>query len=142
MFGMIPFGREENSLFNYLDNMERSLFNGFGDMNQFRCDIQDKGSEYLMEAELPGFNKEDISIDLNGDALVITARHNSESGEKDDKGNYVRRERKFGSFSRSFDVTGIDTSAIRAAYNNGVLELHLPKQAEVRPNSRSIQIEG
>ena len=40
MFGMIPFGREENSLWNYLDNMERSLFTGFGDMSQFRCDRQ------------------------------------------------------------------------------------------------------
>lgn len=142
MFGMIPFGREENSLFNYLDNMERSLFTGFGDMSQFRCDIQDKGDSYLMEAELPGFNKEDIAIDLNGDNLVITARHNSESGEKDDKGNYVRRERKYGSFSRSFDVSGIDTSAIKAAYNNGILELTLPKKGETAPVSRSIQIEG
>ena len=133
MFGMIPFGREENSLFNYLDNMERSLFTGFGDMSQFRCDIQDKGDSYLMEAELPGFNKEDIAIDLNGDNLMITARHNSESGEKDDKGNYVRRERKFGSFSRSFDVSGIDTTAIKAAYNNGILELTLPKKGEVTP---------
>ena len=95
-----------------------------------------------MEAELPGFNKEDISIDLNGDSLMITARHNSESGEKDDKGNYVRRERKFGSFSRSFDVSGIDTTAIKAAYNNGILELTLPKKGEVTPASRSIQIEG
>ena len=142
MFGMIPFGREENSLFNYLDNMERSLFTGFGDMSQFRCDIQDKGDAYLMEAELPGFNKEDIAIDLNGDNLMITARHNSESGEKDEKGNYVRRERKFGSFSRSFDVSGIDTTAIKAAYNNGILELTLPKKGEVAPASRSIQIEG
>ena len=73
---------------------------------------------------------------------MITARHNSESGEKDDKGNYVRRERKFGSFSRSFDVSGIDTTAIKAAYNNGILELTLPKKGEVAPASRSIQIEG
>ena len=74
--------------------------------------------------------------------VMITARHNSESGEKDDKGNYVRRERKFGSFSRSFDVSGIDTTAIKAAYNNGILELTLPKKGEVTPASRSIQIEG
>ena len=82
MFGMIPFGREENSLWNYLDNMERSLFTGFGDMSQFRCDIQDKGDHYLLEAELPGFQKEDISLDLAGDSLVITARHTSETEDK------------------------------------------------------------
>ena len=54
----------------------------------------------------------------------------------------MRRERKFGSFSRSFDVSGIDTTAIKAAYNNGILELTLPKKGEVAPASRSIQIEG
>lgn len=138
MFGMIPFGHEENSLWNYLDNMERSLFTGFGDMSQFRCDIQDKGDHYLMEAELPGFVKEDIALNLNGDELVITARHNSEVEDK--QKDYVRRERKFGFFSRSFDVSGIDAAAITAAYNNGILEVTLPKRTEVSPASRSIEI--
>ena len=78
-------------------------------MSQFRCDVQDKGDSYLLEAELPGFEREDIGIDLDGTTLVITARHSSESGEKDKDGNYLRRERKFGSFSRSFDVSGVDT---------------------------------
>lgn len=142
MFGMIPFGREENSLFRYLDNMEKNLFTGFGDVSHFRCDIQDKGDSYFMEAELPGFQKEDIAIDVNGDTLVITARHNSESGEKDEQGNYVRRERKFGSYSRSFDLTGIDAEKIKASYNNGILELTLPKKEEPTGATRSIQIEG
>ena len=141
MFGLIPFSREENNLWNYLDSMERSLFSGFGDMSQFRCDIQDKGGSYLLEAELPGFQKEDISLDLNGDSLVITARHNSEKEEKGE-GSYLRRERKWGSYSRSFDVSGIDTAAIKAAYNNGILEVTLPKRAETAPAARSIQIEG
>ena len=139
MFGMIPFGREENSLWNYLDNMERSLFTGFGDMSQFRCDIQDKGAHYLLEAELPGFHKEDISLDLNGDSLVITARHNSETEDK--QKDYVRRERKFGSFSRSFDISGIDAAAITASYNNGILELNLPKAVPAVPEARRIAIE-
>lgn len=141
MFGMIPFTREENSLWNYLDNMEKSLFTGFGDMSQFRCDIQDKGDHYLLEAELPGFQKEDISLDLNGDNMIITARHNSEKEDKGE-GNYLRRERKYGSYSRSFNVSGINTEGIKAAYNNGILEVTLPKQAEVAPATRTIQIEG
>ena len=141
MFGMIPFTREENSLWNYLDNMEKSLFTGFGDMSQFRCDIQDKGDSYLLEAELPGFEKEDISLDLNGDTMVITARHNSEKEDKGE-GNYLRRERKYGSYSRSFNVSGINTEGIKAAYKSGILEITLPKQAEVAPAARTIQIEG
>ena len=138
MFGMIPFTRDENNLFRYLDNMERNFFTGFGDVSQFRCDIQDKGDKFLLEAELPGFRKEDISIDLNGDELVICARHNSEEEKKD--GDYVRRERKFGSYSRSCNVSGIDTAAISAAYNNGVLELELPKKQPELPATTSIQI--
>ena len=140
MFGMIPFTREENSLWNYLDNMEKSLFTGFGDMSQFRCDIQDKGDHYLLEAELPGFQKEDISLDLNGDNMVITARHNSETEEKGE-GNYLRRERKYGSFSRSFDVSGIQEENITAAYDNGVLTLNMPKREATVPTARRLEIQ-
>lgn len=96
MFDLIPFGRNERNLFNYLDNVERSFWDGsISNMAQFRCDVQDKGDSYLLEAELPGFEREDIGIDLDGTTLVITARHSSESGEKDKDGNYLRRERKF-----------------------------------------------
>ena len=79
MFDLIPFGRNERNLFNYLDNVERSFWDGsISNMAQFRCDVQDKGDSYLLEAELPGFEREDIGIDLDGTTLVITARHSSE----------------------------------------------------------------
>ncbi len=136
---MIPFGNV-NNLFHYLDNMEKNLFAGFGDVSQFRCDIQDKGDKFLLEAELPGFRKEDISIDLNGDTLTITAVHKTETEEKGEKGEYIRRERKLGSYSRSFDVSGIEPSQIDAAYVNGVLELTLPKKQPAAPASTSINI--
>ena len=143
MFDLIPFGRNERNLFGLLDNVERSLWDGsISNMAQFRCDVQDKGDSYLLQAELPGFNREDIGIDLDGTTLVITARHNSESEEKDKDGNYLRRERKFGSFSRSFDVSGVNTEHIGAAYKNGVLELTLPKQAARAPQARRIEIAG
>ena len=140
MFGMIPFTREENSLWNYLDNMEKSLFTGFGDMSQFRCDIQDKGDSYLLEAELPGFAKEDIQLNVKDGILTISAQHKESSEEKDKKGNYIRRERRYGSFTRSFDISGIQEHAITAAYNNGVLELDLPKAQPEVPVARQIEI--
>ena len=65
-----------------------------------------------MKADLPGFAKEDIHIDLNDNTLTIHAEHNEENETKQD--NYVRRERRYGSFSRSFDVTNINTSDIDA----------------------------
>ena len=141
MFGMIPFTREENSLWNYLDNMEKSLFTGFGDMSQFRCDIQDKGDHYLLEAELPGFQKEDIKLDVKDGILTITAEHKETNEERDSKGGYIRRERRLGSFTRSFDISGVDEERITAAYKNGVLELSLPKAVPVVPEAKRISIE-
>ena len=70
--------------------------------------------------------------------VVITARHNSEKEDKGE-GNYLRRERKYGSYSRSFNVSGINTEGIKAAYKSGILEITLPKQAEVSPAARTIQ---
>ena len=71
MFDLIPFGRNERNLFNYLDNVERSFWDGsISNMAQFRCDVQDKGDSYLLEAELPGFEREDIGIDLDGTTPV------------------------------------------------------------------------
>lgn len=139
MFGMIPFTREENNLWNEWNNLEKSLF-GSTKGGQFRCDIKDEGDKYVMEAELPGFQKEDISVDVQDNNLIITARHNSEKEEKKD--NYLRRERQFGSFCRSFDLSGIDADQISASYQNGILELKLPKQQAQLPEKRTIAIEG
>lgn len=142
MFDMMPFGRHDRNLFQVLDNFEKSFFNGLDmDVSQFRTDILDKGDRYRLEAELPGFRKEDIRIGLNGDTLTIRAEHREDKEEQDDKKQYVRRERKFGSFSRSFDVSGVRTGEIAASYENGVLRLELPKsQPEPVPASRQIEI--
>ena len=140
MFDMVPFGRNERSLFNALDNFEKNFFHDFGDIREFRTDILDKGDKYVLQAELPGFAKEDISIGLDHDMLTIRAEH---SEEKEDKHHqYVRRERRWGSFARSFDVSGIDTDAIAARYADGVLEIELPKvQPAPTPAARQIDIE-
>ena len=72
--------------------------------------------------------------------LTIKAEHKENNDQTDDKGQYLRRERRYGSFARSFDVSGIDESGITAAYNNGILELTLPKQVPVEPETRQIAI--
>ena len=90
---------------------------------------------------LMGFSKEDISLDLKDGILTISAEHTENNDQKDDNGSYIRRERRYGSFRRSFDVTGIDENAITAAYQNGVLELSLPKAQQVIPEARKILIE-
>ena len=142
MFGMIPFERGNDNFFDLFDSFERKFFgNSNASLPDFRTDIRDAGDRYILEAELPGFQKEDIKLDLKDGILTISAQHSENKDEKDDKGQYIRRERRYGSFTRSFDVTGVDEEHITASYNNGVLELSLPKVVPVVPEAKRIAIE-
>ena len=142
MFGMIPFERNDDNFFDLFDNFERKFFgNSSAALPDFRTDIRDAGDRFVLEAELPGFSKEDIKLDVKDGILTISAQHKEEKEDKDEKGQYIRRERRYGSFTRSFDITGIDESGITAAYQNGVLELTLPKSQPVIPEARRIAIE-
>ena len=142
MFGMLPFERSNDNMFDTFDNFARDFFRSSNtSLPDFRTDIREVNDKYVLEAELPGFNKEDISLDVKDGILTITAEHKESSDQKDEKGTYLRRERRYGSFSRSFDITGIDEAGITAAYNNGVLELNLPKAQPVVPEARRIAIE-
>lgn len=141
MFGMIPFDRRDDNFFDVFDNFQKKFFdNTNATLPAFRTDIQDLGDKFLLEAELPGFKKEDIQLDLKDNILTIKAEHKESSEEKDEKGNYIRRERRYGSFARNFDVTGIDENAISASYENGILALTLPKQVPAQPERRQIAI--
>ena len=142
MFGMLPFERGNDNTFDTFDKFMRNFFDHSNtSLPAFRTDIRDAGDKFILEAELPGFEKEDIKLDLKDGILTISAEHTENSDQKDEKGNYIRRERRYGSFSRSFDVTGIDENGITAAYKNGVLELSLPKAVPVVPEAKRISIE-
>ncbi len=90
-----------------------------------KTDIIDKGDRYLVQAELPGFNKEEIHIDIKDNYLTVHAEHREEKEEK--KENYIRKERRYGSYERSFDISDVNADQIEAKYNDGVLELQMPK---------------
>lgn len=141
MFDLMPFGRKERSLANYFDHFEKNFFGDMmGNLSECKTDIIDQGDKYILQAELPGFQKEDIRIDLNNDLLTISAEHREDKEEKDKEGNFVRRERHYGSYARSFDVSGIQTDHITADYKNGVLELALPKSAPAHEQTRRIEL--
>lgn len=141
MFEMIPFGRNARMTafdpFREMEQMERSFF-GNGVNSMFRTDVTDTGSAFKIEAELPGFKKEDINIDIENDCMTITAerKYDEETGKK----NFIKRERFYGSVSRSFDVSGVDVEGIDAEYADGILNLTLPKKAETVPPTRKLQI--
>lgn len=144
MFELTPFVRGQNILaydpFRELENMTKDFFNS-GESLRFRADIREVDNAYELEAELPGFAKEDIKIDVDGEYLTVSAERKQEKDEKDDRGSYVRRERYYGSFSRSFDVSGVDTEKIGASYKDGVLKLVMPKMEQKKPSSRRLEIE-
>jgi HSP20 family protein len=141
MLDLIPFDRRERNIFKYFDDMEKNFF-GKNDLvsglEEFRTDIVDKGDKYVLKAELPGFKKDEIKVEVQSGYLSIQAEHNEES--KEEKDNYVRRERRYGAFARSFDVSGIDTSKIEANYKDGILELELPKVQETTPDAKQIAV--
>lgn len=134
--------------FRELEEMERNFFGTpFGtffnnqDLAEFKTDVTDEGDHYLMETDLPGFDKKDIHLELNGDTLTINAERHSRVEEKDNKDKVVRVERSYGSYSRSFDVSGVDVEQIKAKYDNGVLKLTLPKKQVVLPEGKQLEIE-
>ncbi|HNZ99006.1 Hsp20/alpha crystallin family protein [Ruminococcus sp.] len=140
MYGLTPFGRTGFDLWNAFNNFDQNFFGDSMPINSCRTDIRDDGDKYVLESELPGFEKEDIKLDINGTQLTIAAEHSTNSDEKDEKGNYIRRERTFGSYKRSFDVSDVDTEAISAAYKNGILTLELPKKKPEEPVSKRLEI--
>ena len=142
MYSMMPFGRN-NSLANFFNEFDRHFFGDTAPakLPAFRTDIRDDGDRFVLDADLPGFNREDIHLELKGDVLTITAQHEENKENKDEKGSYICRERSTSSYSRSFSVTGIRAEDIAATYENGVLELTLPKQEPEVPQARRIEIQ-
>ena len=149
MFELRPY-RKNNSLYNPfrdIDEFENQFFGSPVDffsnnsLDEFKTDIKDEGDKYTLEADLPGFDKKDIHLDINGDTLTLSAERHSEHEEKDKKGKYVRCERSYGSYSRSFDLSGVKSDAITAKYEDGVLKLDMPKKDNTLPESRRLEIE-
>ncbi len=105
---------------NFLDSMDND--------KKMQCDIYEKDNNINIEMDIPGFNKEDINIEINKGNLVVTAEKNED--ENEDK-KYLRRERKFyGKYQRSFYLGEIDEENIEASFENGILKISIPKKTE------------
>ena len=94
-----------------------------------KTDIQEKDDKYILDMDLPGYDKEDIKAQLKDGYLTITAQKNASNEDKDEKGNYIRRERYCGKCSRSFYIgDSLKEEDIKASFNNGILQLIFPKE--------------
>jgi HSP20 family protein len=140
MFGLTPFRSNyyvsAYDPFKEIEEFERRFF---GQRTPaIKTDIREADGAYILEAELPGFAREDIHAEIKNGYLTIRAEHKTEN--EDNKENYLRRERSFGSFSRTFDLEGIDADAISASFKDGILTLNLPKLAPKAEEARSVEI--
>jgi HSP20 family protein len=100
-------------------------------------DLIESETHYVLRADLPGVSEDDISIELDHDVLTISGERKAETREE--KGGYARVERVSGSFRRSVRLPeGVDAEAITAGFDNGVLEVSVPKPEQPKP--RKVQI--
>lgn len=126
--------RKNNNLgFNMFDNMFDDIFKDpfFTNNNStkfMRTDIQENDNNYIFEMDLPGYDKQDIKVQLKDGYLTIAAEKNTSDDQKDEEGNYLKKERYCGRCSRSFYVgEGVKEEDIEANFDNGILQLRIPK---------------
>ena len=138
MYGSI-FDRGLYNVIGALNELDRAFGNGDSmPVVACRTDIIEAEDKYILEAELPGFEKDEIKLDINGDLLVITAEHKTEANAEEVK--YIRRERTKGAYKRSFDISDVDAEGIDAEYKNGILAITLSKKKPAEPLSKSVDI--
>ncbi|NLB77782.1 MAG: Hsp20/alpha crystallin family protein [Clostridiaceae bacterium] len=149
MFNMVPYSRKNNGITSkdYWFGIDRFFDDFFRDPffarvssmpTPIKADVKETDKEYIVEAELPGVNKEDIVIDLHDDVLTLGVDIKQEKDEEND--GYIYKERQRGSYRRSFNVVNIDNEKVKASYKDGILTVNLPK-AEEGKKTRKIDIE-
>ena len=120
------------------------LFGGQGDgggrLAPFGVDVREDADHFYVDAELPGFRKEDVDITLENSTLTISAERNEQKEENDGKkGDWLLRERRYNRFLRSFTLPPtVDEKTVDAKLNDGVLSVTLNKREETKPRKISV----
>ena len=110
--------------------------------NILKTNISKVGNNYLYEIDIPGYKKEDVSINYDDGYLIVEAKTNNQSNNNTLNGTYIRQERYTGTCSRSYYIGEIDESKISAKYNNGILSITFPdSEKEQKYKSKKINIE-
>ena len=110
------------------------FFNDFR-RNDLKCDIYEEDANYHIDVDIPGFNKDEISIDMDNGYLTISACKEEVSNK-----NYIRQERTYGKYQRSFYLGDLDSENIKANFKDGMLKITVPKKAEIE-SKKVIEIE-
>ena len=128
-----------------MKDVQKKLY-GRNAANMMKTDVQEHDDHYEVDVDLPGFKKDELSLELRNGYLIISAAKGLDKDEKDkDTGKYIRRERYAGGMTRSFYVgKNVKQEDIHAKYEDGVLKLNLPKEDKtlLNENKNFIAIEG
>ena len=109
--------------------------------NLMKTDVRETDSSYELDVDLPGFKKDEISVDLKDGYLTISAAKGLDKDQKDQNGKYIRQERYAGAMSRSFYVGDVQPEQVSAKYEDGILQISLPKvEKKELPKSTTIAI--
>ena len=140
MAGLIPFNRKNMDILNTGFNLENMLDDFFADgwpfrrslvADTFKIDVQDNKTEHVVEAELPGVEKNEVNISLNDGRLNISVNKEETLEEKDK--NYIHKERRYSAMSRNIMLADADAAGVKAKLDNGVLNITVPKKT--KPNN-------
>ena len=128
--------------FRNLDKAERKLYGRHAN-RMMKTDVHEHDDHYELDIDLPGFKKEEITVELNNGYLTVSAAKGLDE-ENTEKGKLIRQERYSGSMQRSFYVgEGVKEEDVKAKFEHGVLKLSIPKQEQPKvPEKRTILIEG
>lgn len=131
---MMPSIFGENLFDDFFDGFAKpsATFGGFGNTTAaMKTDVKELDNSYELDIDLPGVKKEDVKAELKDGYLTVSATHGASKDEKDENGKYIRRERYYGSASRSFYVgEQIKQEDIKARFENGILKMVIPKVEE------------
>ncbi len=129
--------------FSDLDRTERKLYGRHAD-RLMKTDVHEHEDHYEVDIDLPGFAKDEITIELNNGYLTVSAAKGLDKDENDKKGKLIRQERYAGAMQRSFYVgEDLTEEDVKASFKDGVLSLCLPKkEAKAVPEKKTIMIEG
>ena len=115
------------------DSLEKEFFGTHNPLygkhakNLMKTNVKDVNDHYEVAVDLPGFQKDEVNVELENGYLTLSAAKGLDKDQKDDEGHYIRQERYSGSCSRSFYVGDIQPEDIHAKYEDGILKLTLPK---------------
>lgn len=127
------------------DSFDRDFFGGgrntlYGKhaKNLMKTDIREKDNDYELAVDLPGFSKDEVSIDVRNGYMTISAAKGLDKDEEDKKGRIIRQERYAGALSRSFYIGEVKPEDVKATYESGVLTLLIPKaeESKAEPETR------